>query len=535
MAIIRCARAPARRAPFRHATARSPATVPPVSPALLATAQSGEVLRATTDPLSQAIVGAIILAVFALLVRETAHRVLIVFGAVALMLTITYLTPFHLITFEAAKDAIDLNVLFLLAGMMAVVGVLKTTGVFQWAVARLVLRARGRPWIVQSLIIWFTGIVSALADNVTTVIFLTPMALEIARRTRVKPAAYLLPMVMAANVGGAATLIGDPPNILIGSGAGLGFMAFVVNLTVPILIMMVLLEVVARRYFRSMLATESLEVDASGPDPQIRDRRLLTWSLWISALIFVGFATHGLTHMPVAVPALIGAAMILIVQDVLYIRRHRPSHAERVHGLIRVIEKEIEWPTLSFFAFLFIAVGAAVETGLIDTLAADLIGIIGMARDTLGLSPLATLWFAALVICWAAGILSALVDNIPFVAVSIPIVARLVESLPGETQVLWWALALGACLGGNGSPIGASANITVLGLAERAGARISFTQFLRHGALVTLLTLLASSAFLTGFVYLGSGGVLQIGLVVLAGLLAWRVIALKRAIPPASV
>ena len=173
--------------------------------------------------------------------------------------------------------------------------------------------------------------------------------------------------------------------------------------------------------------------------------------------------------MPVAVPAAIGAAMILVAQDWIMLRTHRPTQGERVHGILNVIEREIEWPTLAFFAFLFIAVGAAVETGLIDTLAGGLERFIGWGRVSLGLTETGTLLFAALMVLWVSGVLSALIDNIPYVAVTIPLIARLVGGLTGDTEILWWALSLGACLGGNGTAIGASANVTVVGLAEKGG------------------------------------------------------------------
>lgn len=490
---------------------------------------AGEALRSTTDPFSQGLVAAVIALVFVLLALEKAHRVLVVFSAVAVLWAITYLTPWKLITFERAGAALDLNVLFLLAAMMAAVGVLKTTGVFPWAVAGLLHQARGRPTLIQSLIAWFTGLVSAIADNVTTVIFVTPMAQEMARRTRVRAIAFLLPMVMAANIGGTATLIGDPPNIMIGSSAGIGFLEFPRQLAVPVLWMMVVLGWLSRWYFRRDLAAggEDREFEV----PALHDPVLLRWALAIFAVMFVGFVTHGLTGMPVAVPAVIGAAAMLLVQDVLYVRRHRPSHTERLHGLVTVIEKEIEWPTLSFFAFLFITVGAAVETGLIDTLARGLAGLIGRAEAGLGLSPEGTLLLAALLICWASGVLSALIDNIPFVAVAIPIVARLSTELPGRPGTLWWALALGACLGGNGSAIGASANVTVLGLAERGGTRIGFAEFTRFGSVVSAVTLTIASLFLAGYVYLGDGLTFRLGLLGLAGFALGSALWRRRGLP----
>ncbi len=460
------------------------------------------VMTATRDPVSQAIVGLVIVAVFAVLARETAHRVLVIFGAVALLWLATYLTPYHLLPFEAAHRAVDLNVILLLAAMMAVVGVLKQTGVFDWAVGRVLERSGGRPGTLMVLIVWFTALLSSMVDNVTTVIFVTPMTLAIASRAAIPPVALLLPMVMASNIGGTATLIGDPPNILIGSGAGLSFLDFIENLTVPVLWMVVASAAYSGRYYRRELAM-ARPVDLTGPAQAIQQPALLRWSLWISALIFLGFLTHTITGMPAAVPAAVGAAAILIVQDILYLRTNRPSASERLHGILQVIEKEIEWPTLAFFAFLFMAVGAAVETGLIDTMAGGLSGFIRWGRDTLALSPNGTLLFACLMILWVSGVLSSLVDNIPFVAVAIPVIARLTGELTGDVEALWWALSLGACLGGNGTPIGASANVTVTGLAERAGSHVTFKEFVRFGASTAAITLVISTAFLALHLYVG--------------------------------
>lgn len=485
-----------------------------------ALAEDTAAVHATTDAVSQLIVALVIVGVFVLLTLEWAHRVLVVLAAVGVLWAVTYLTPWHLAPFETAWQAIDLNVLLLLGAMMAVVGVLKTTGVFEWAVARIMTRAGNRPGLLMRVVAWFTGIVSAFADNVTTVIFVTPMAGQMARRFGIRPAAFLLPMVMAANIGGTATLIGDPPNIMIGSGARLDFMAFLANLTVPVAVMMFALEWFSLRYYSAdLLAARGGAVAEAVERPPIGDPRLLRWALVICALIFVGFFTHGLTHMPAAVPAVIGAAALLVVQDRLYIHAHRPSHAERVHGLLDIIQNEIEWPTLLFFTFLFIAVGAAVATGLIESVARALLHGITAGSAALGFSARGELLFAALVILWVSGVLSAFIDNIPYVAVAIPIVARLVERLPGETTVLWWALALGACLGGNGTAVGASANVTVIGLAEKAGTRIAFAEFTAYGARVTGITLLIASAYVASDVYMGARRAHLIWWLLLAALL----------------
>jgi Na+/H+ antiporter NhaD/arsenite permease-like protein len=483
----------------------------------------------TQDVVSQAIVAAILVGVFALLAADRVHRVLIPIGAVALVWLITYFSPFKLISFETAQQAIDLNVILLLFAMMALVGVLKTTNVFAWAVDRLLERSRGNPSRAARLIIWFTGILSAILDNVTTVIFTYPMASEMARRLKINGSAFFLPMVMAANIGGTATLIGDPPNVLIGADprTGLSFMDFIYHLTVPCTFMMIMLVWYSRRYYLADIGRSADTDHAGAATPtgaKLQNVPLLRATCWITVLIFAGFMTHTLTHMPVAVPAVIGIAAILLVQDYYYLKEHRPTAEERRHGVLAILEKDIEWPTLAFFIFLFVLVGAAVATGLIESLALALAWIIEKISTGFGLSPTATLLIAALLILWVSGFLSAVIDNIPYTAVTIPLVASLLGQLKAgpDGQVLWWALALGACLGGNGTLIGASANVTVTGLAEKDGKRISFNEFTAFGARVAGLTLLMSSAYLALWLYIGSTVVNLAGAVILLVWLAIR-------------
>jgi len=460
-------------------------------------------LAPTRDPVSQAIVAVVLIVLFVTLSLEKAHRVLVVTTAAALLLLVSYATPYHLVTFEVAKESIDFNVLVLLMSMMAIVGVIRPTGAFEWAVGRLIRTAGGSPHRLVGLLAGFTAVVSAFADNVTTVIFVVPLAVQLALRLGLAAPALLLPVVMASNIGGTATLIGDPPNILIGSESGLSFLDFLTALTPPVLVIMLGLDLATRWKFRSELAAAH---PPSTPvaEPRIADRPLLRASLLISGLVLVGFLTHGITGVPAALPAGLGAVALLIVQDVLYLRRREPTLAERSHGVLRVIERDIEWPTLAFFTFLFVVVGAAVATGLIDQIAAWLHQLIGATERGLGLGPSGTLLFAALLVLWTSGVLSALIDNIPFVVVMLPVIGSLTASLEGPVTALWWALALGACLGGNGTVIGASANVTTVGLAERSGVRIEFGEFARFGVPIAVWSLLVASGYLVVYVKVGA-------------------------------
>jgi Na+/H+ antiporter NhaD/arsenite permease-like protein len=476
-----------------------------------------EVFESTRDAASQLIVAAVLIGVFALLATDRVHRVLAPLGAVALVWAISYFTPWRLISFEASMRAVDLNVILLLAAMMALIGVLHTTNLFPWMVDRLLVRTRGDPNRALTFIVWFTGALSSVLNNVTTVIFTYPMAASMARRLRITPSAFLLPMVMASNIGGTATLIGDPPNILIGTDprSGLSFLAFIQHLTVPCALMMIVLVWYSRRYY-AISAASSIDVESS--ETTLQNVPLLRVTCWISAAILLGFLTSTFTDMPLAVPAVIGIAAVLFAQDYYYLKDHKPTPEERQHGVLAILEKDIEWPTLAFFLFLFILVGAAVSTGLIESLAQALAWTVGRISTTAGLSPTASLLAAALLVLWVSGLLSALIDNIPYAALTIPLVATLLERLHAgpDGQVLWWALALGACLGGNGTLIGASANVAVTGLAEKDGQRISFAEFTAFGARTTAITLVMSSVYLALWLYVGSTPVNLVGLALLA-------------------
>jgi Na+/H+ antiporter NhaD/arsenite permease-like protein len=285
--------------------------------------------------------------------------------------------------------------------------------------------------------------------------------------------------------------------------------------------MMFMLVWYSRRFYPADIGRSADADHAGAARPTgavLQNVPLLRATCGITALIFAGFMTHTLTHMPVAVPAVIGIAAILLAQDYYYLKEHKPTAEERQHGVLAILEKDIEWPTLAFFIFLFVLVGAAVATGLIESLAHGLGWIIDRISGGLDLSPRTTLLVAALIILWVSGFLSAVIDNIPYTAVTIPLVASLLGHLEAgaDGQVLWWALALGACLGGNGTLIGASANVTVTGLAEKDGKRISFNEFTAFGSRVAGLTLAMSSAYLALWLYVGSAVVNLAGAAVLA-------------------
>jgi len=375
-----------------------------------------------------------------------------------------------IVTQEAGFAAVDWNVIFLLFGMMVIAGVLRRTGVFAWLAVRTVRLARGEPMAILLLLAGITALLSAFLDNVTTIVLLVPVTLYIATTLRLSPIPFVLAEVLASNIGGTATLIGDPPNILIGSAAGLTFADFLLNLTPVIIIVFVVFAVAMATVFRGHLAVtpEVREAVLAIDDSEfISDHRLLRLSLLVLALTVAGFLFASVVHQQPATIALLGAAVLLLLA------RLEPEE------LIR----EVDWSTLLFFVGLFVVVEGLVATGVIATLGTSLADATGgdQAVTTLGM-------------LWVSGIASALVDNIPYTATMIPVVQQL-GTTGLATEPLWWALALGACLGGNATIIGASANVVAASAVARAGHPITFAQFLRIGGLVALLSLVISSAY----------------------------------------
>ncbi len=405
---------------------------------------------------------------YVLISFELLHRTLAAMLGAATMLVISYTfgtfnPEYHILSYESAIHAIDMNVIFLLMGMMIIVGILKHTGVFQWCAYKCYQLARGNVIILAIILMAFTAVSSAFLDNVTTMLLLTPVSIEIALSLGISPIALLLPEVLASNIGGTATLIGDPPNIMIGSYAGLTFMDFVVNLTPVCIVSMIVLFVYTKfvynsEYSKAKITDIQAFIAKLREEYKITDSTLLTVGLIIMSMVIAMFLTHGVLHMEVCIAALFGAALLFTYGLVT-----------KKIDLLELIEKDIEWTTLLFFMFLFILVGAVEETGLLDVVAD---WVLNLSNGNLVAS--------ICLILWVSAIMSAFVDNIPFTATMLPIVAYLTQVIPGaDSGVLWWALAFGACFGGNGTMIGASANVVTMGIAESAGHPMKFVGFMK--------------------------------------------------------
>ena len=411
------------------------------------------------------IAGGTFLIAYALIASERFDRTLVALLGGLLVIA------FGVIDQHEAFAAIDFNVIFLLAGMMVLAAGLSRTGFFEWVAGIAIQRSRGRPFRLLVVLALLTALLAAVLDNVTTVVLLTPVTLSVARRLRVSPVPYLLSQVFASNIGGTATLIGDPPNILIGSAAGLDFDDFLLNLApVVALILLAFVGLMWLAWGRGLEdAADRLDaLSAVDPSDAITDRPLMVRALVVLGATIVGFVVHSAIGLEAATIALLGATVLMIVG------RLDP------HETLR----EIEWNTLFFFVGLFMLVEAVVHVGIVGGVADRLADAVAGRNEV---ATLGTLWFSALA--------SAVVDNIPYTATAIPIVERLIATgLNGEP--LWWALALGACLGGNLTVVGASANIVVANLAARDGHAITFREFLKYGTGVVAMSLAISTGYL---------------------------------------
>lgn len=422
---------------------------------------------------------------YVLISFELLHRTMAAMLGASTMLVISYtfgtLNPeYHILSYESAIKAIDMNVIFLLMGMMIIVGILKHTGIFQWCAYKCYQLSHGNIALLAVILMAFTAISSAFLDNVTTMLLLTPVTIQIAVSLRISPLALLIPEILASNIGGTATLIGDPPNIMIGSYANLTFLEFVQNLAPTCAIVMVLLFVFSKYVFGKDFNKAKVDdiqqfIVELRAEYKITDATLLGAGMLVMAIVVALFLTHGIWHMEVSIAALFGASLLfsfgLLTKKI---------------DMLALIENDIEWTTLLFFMFLFILVGGVEETGLLD-IVAD--WVLYLADGNLVT--------AICLILWVSAVMSAFVDNIPFTATMLPVVAYMTQVIPGaESGVLWWALAFGACFGGNGTMIGASANVITLGIAESAGHPIGFFQFMKAAFPFMLLSVGVANVWL---------------------------------------
>ena len=376
--------------------------------------------------------------------------------------------------FHSPETGIDWNVVFLLLGMMVIVGVLRQTGVFEYTAIWASKRAKGSALRVMILLALITAGASALLDNVTTVLLIAPVTLLVCERLGVNPVPFLMAEVFASNIGGAATLVGDPPNIIIASRAGLSFNDFLVHLTPLVILVMIAFLALLPFIFRGSFTVEPdrvAEVMALNEREAIRDVRLLVKCAIVLAVVFAAFIAHSIVHVDPAVAALLGAGTLIVITGV-----------ESEHYL-----SSVEWETLLFFAGLFILVGSLVKTGVIGKIAQ-------YAGAATGGNPL----LAAMGILLVSAVLSGVIDNIPYVATMSPVVADLTATManPVHSQSLWWSLAAGADFGGNLTAVGASADVVMLGIAARQGHPISFWEFTRKGAIVTLLSIAIAAPYI---------------------------------------
>lgn len=414
---------------------------------------------------TQIIAIVIFLVTMAAIMTEKLHRtVAAVAGALLLILT-------GVLSVESGFSYVDLNTLGVLIGMMLFVAVVKNSGIFEYIAIKAAKIAKGRPWPLMVLFALITAVLSAFLDNVTTVLLIGPMTLAITSMLRINPSPFFMTQIMASNIGGTATLIGDPPNIMIGSAAGLSFTDFITNTGVAVLFVLAATIVCFYFIYGRKLHVEPEAMDSIlqlDENKAIKDRSLLIKSVVMILLVVFGFVFHSQLHLESCTIALTAAAVMLLIgrQDV----------EEIVAG--------VEWTTILFFTGLFIVVGGLQETGVIQILAN---GLMDLTEGHMTLTILLILWVSAIV--------SSFLDNIPFVATLIPLILTM-QSSGVDVTPLWWAVSLGACLGGNGTLIGASANVVLSGISNRHGFPITFASYFKVGFPLMLVSVAISTVFL---------------------------------------
>ncbi|KGP76270.1 membrane protein [Desulfosporosinus sp. Tol-M] len=402
------------------------------------------------------------------IITDKIHRTIVVWMGAVLVIVLGVINQ------EKAIEHIDFNTLLLLIGMMVIVGITRKSGVFEYLAIKSAKMVKGEPVAILVALGFITAVASALLDNVTAVLLVVPITYALTDLLEIAPIPFLFTEIITSNIGGTATLIGDPPNIMIGSATGLGFMDFIMNLALPVGIILVTTIVCLVFIYKKDLTADKDKIErlmALNEIDCIREWLILKKSLVVLGLTILGFLLHQSLHLESATIALFGAGLLMLIT------REEPEEA-----LL-----SIEWPTIFFFAGLFILVGGLQVNGVISLIANISLQITG---DSVALTGILVLWLSALA--------SAFVDNIPFVATMIPLLQEVGQLSQMPMESIWWSLALGACLGGNGSLIGASANVIVAGIAERNGTPIKFKEFLIVGFPLMLLSIIIS----TGYLYL---------------------------------
>lgn len=408
---------------------------------------------------------AVFVGAYILIATERVHRVAAALGGAAIVLGLGIVGSEE--AFYSHETGIDWDVIFLLLGMMLVVGVVKRTGLFEYMAIRAAKTARGKPFRVMVLLILVTAVASAILDNVTTVLLVAPVTLLVCDRLALNPVPFLIAEALASNIGGAATLVGDPPNIIIASRADLAFNDFLIHMLPIVAVILAAFILMSRFLFRKALVGDPSRAEdlmALDEKEAIKDRTLLIRSLVVLAAILVGFVLQRQTGVSPAVVALVGAGVLVLL-----------SPARPVDLLA-----DVEWETLVFFMGLFVLVGALVHVGALEKLSEQIASLTG-----------AQLVPTLMVILIASAVLSAIVDNIPYVTAMSPVVASLIATNPelGQDGALWWALALGADLGGNATAVGASANVVIVGIALRYGHKITFAGWLKYGVPTAVMSI----------------------------------------------
>jgi Na+/H+ antiporter NhaD/arsenite permease-like protein len=447
--------------------------------------------------------------VITLVATEKVHRTLVVFFIAASLLFLNYtfghfIPALQFLTLDQAFGAIDGEVIALLVSMMIIVWVLSQTRVFEWLAVKLFEYSRGNIIVLFFSFFFITAILSAFLDNVTTIFLIVPVAISISRIFEINPVRFVIPMIIASNLWGTATLIWDPPNIMIGSYANLSFNAFITNLGFPVVVMTSIIAVSMYVMMRGELWRVKKIEDFEGTLKEmkkkykIKHKKLLIASLIVLAFVIIFFFLHGFFHMPAAVPAITGAALLMLIRDRLIRRKFwkcqesKEMMEQRIH---ETFSRDVEWLVIGFFIFLFMIVGAVEHTGLLDLVA-------NAIQEKFG----DNLLICALAILWISAIFSAFLDNIPFTAVMLPVVASLIEFYTVqwiEANFLWWTLAFGACLGWNGTLIGSSANLVAAGLLEKEKIHLSFVEYFKIWFPLMLLQV-AMASVAVWVMYLGS-------------------------------